>query len=95
MSTTTRKSSSSAKGASGGSNRLVLGLVGVAIIAFVGVVAFLSAGERADLPGLTDVAAPVVVDGEPITVPTPTRARTPRSVSRRRSSRRSTTRTVR
>jgi cytochrome c biogenesis protein CcmG, thiol:disulfide interchange protein DsbE len=71
MSTTTRKSSSSAKGASGGSNRLVLGLVGVAIIAFVGVVAFLSAGERADLPCLTDVAAPVVVDGEPITVAYP------------------------
>jgi len=71
MSTTTRKTSSSSARVSGGSNRIVLVLVGVAILAFVGVVAFLSAGERADLPGLDDVAGPVVVDGQPIPVPYP------------------------
>jgi cytochrome c biogenesis protein CcmG/thiol:disulfide interchange protein DsbE len=71
MSTLTRKSSSSTPRTSGGSNRLVIVLVGIAIVAFVGVVAVLSAGERADLPGLADVAGPVVVEGEPITVAYP------------------------
>ena len=72
MSTSTRTSrSSSASGGGGRSNRLVLILVGVAVVAFVGVVAVLSAGEGADLPGLSDVAAPVVIEGETIAVPYP------------------------
>jgi cytochrome c biogenesis protein CcmG, thiol:disulfide interchange protein DsbE len=74
MSTSTRTSRSASGmsgGRKGGSNRLVLILVGVAVIAFVGVVAVLSAGEGADLPGLSDVAAPVTVDGDPISVPYP------------------------
>ena len=74
MSTSTRTSrstSASSSGRSGGSNRLVLILVGVAVVAFVGVVAVLSAGEGADLPGLSDVAAQVVIEGETIPVPYP------------------------
>jgi thiol-disulfide isomerase/thioredoxin len=68
-STTKRPRSASSTG--GGGNRLAIILVGIAVLAFVGVVAFLSAGEGADLPSLTDVARPVVVEGEPITVPYP------------------------
>jgi cytochrome c biogenesis protein CcmG, thiol:disulfide interchange protein DsbE len=74
MSTSTRKSRPSqgnSGGSKGGSNRLVLILVGIAVVAFVGVVAVLSAGEGADLPSLSEVAAPVVIDGEPIAVPYP------------------------
>ena len=58
-------------------NRLVLVLVGVALVAFVGVVAFLSAGEGADLPSLDEVAGPVTVTGDPIPVPYPEDAATP------------------
>lgn len=68
---TRRTRSSSASSGDGRSNRLVLTLVGVAVVAFVGVVAVISAGEGADLPGLSDVAASVVVDGNAIAVPYP------------------------
>ena len=75
MSTSTRKSrpasSGSRSGGKGGSNRLVLILVGLAVVAFVGVVAVLSAGEGADLPSLSDVAGPVEVVGDPIGVAYP------------------------
>jgi cytochrome c biogenesis protein CcmG, thiol:disulfide interchange protein DsbE len=59
----TPKSTSSAK-RSGGSNRLVVALVAVAVVAFVGVVAVLSVNERADLPTLASFSAPVDVQGE-------------------------------
>lgn len=70
MSSSTKRPRSTTKEAPGG-NRLVLVLVGVAVLAFVGVVAFLSAGETSDLPSLEDVAAPVTVEGTPISVPYP------------------------
>ncbi len=46
-------------------------LVGVAVVAFVGVVAVLSAGETSDLPSVEEVAAPVAVEGTPISIPYP------------------------
>jgi cytochrome c biogenesis protein CcmG, thiol:disulfide interchange protein DsbE len=49
-----------------GGNRLVVGLVAVAIVAFVGVVAVLSANEGADLPSLAEYAGTVTVAGEPV-----------------------------
>jgi thiol-disulfide isomerase/thioredoxin len=55
-------------GSGGGSNRLVLILVGVAVVALVGVVAVLSAGEVSDIPSVEDVAGPVAVEGAPIAV---------------------------
>ena len=58
-------------------NRLVLILVGVAIVAFVGVVAVISAGEGADLPSLDEVAGTVTVTGDPIPVPYPEDAAAP------------------
>ena len=62
----------SSKQSSGtGTNRLALVLVGVALVAFVGVVAVLSAGEGADLPSLDEYAGTVEVDGAPIPVPYP------------------------
>lgn len=67
----------SAKSGTSTPNRLVLVLVGVALVAFVGVVAVLSAGEGADLPSLDDVAGAVIVDGDPIPVPYPEDATTP------------------
>jgi len=70
MSTSTKKSRSTGA-ASGGTNRLTLILVGIAVVAFVGVVAVLSAGEVSDVPNLEDVAGPVRVAGTPITVPYP------------------------
>jgi cytochrome c biogenesis protein CcmG/thiol:disulfide interchange protein DsbE len=70
MSTSTKKGRSTST-ASGGSNRLVLILVGVAVLAFVGVVAVLSAGEVSDIPSLEDVAGPVIVEGTPVSVPYP------------------------
>jgi len=70
MSTSTKKGRSTGA-ASGGSNRLILILVGVAVVAFVGVVAVLSAGEVSDIPSLEDVAGPVSVEGTPISVPYP------------------------
>jgi cytochrome c biogenesis protein CcmG/thiol:disulfide interchange protein DsbE len=70
MSATTKKGRSTST-ASGGSNRLVLILVGVAVLAFVGVVAVLSAGEVSDIPSLEDVAGPVIVEGTPVSVPYP------------------------
>jgi thiol-disulfide isomerase/thioredoxin len=74
-STTKRKRGANAAGSGG--NRLVLILVGVAVVAFVGVVAVLSAGEGADLPSLSDVARPVAVEGDPISVPYPEAAGAP------------------
>lgn len=65
---------SSTRSRSGGVNRLALVLVGVALVAFVGVVAVLSAGEGADLPTLEEVAGTVTVEGEPIPVPYPEEA---------------------
>jgi cytochrome c biogenesis protein CcmG/thiol:disulfide interchange protein DsbE len=50
-------------GKSGGGNRLIVALVGVAVVVFVGVVAVLSVNERADLPTLGEFSAPVAVDG--------------------------------
>lgn len=67
----------SAKSSTPTPNRLVLALVGLALVAFVGVVAFLSAGEGADLPSLDEVAGTVTIDGEPIPVPYPEDAATP------------------
>ena len=67
----------SAKSSTSTPNRLVLVLVGLALVAFVGVVAFLSAGEGADLPSLDEVAGAVTIDGEPIPVPYPEDAATP------------------
>ena len=60
-----------------GPNRLVLILVGVAVLAFVGVVAFLSAGETSDVPSLDEVAGRVTIVGETIPVPLPEEAGTP------------------
>ena len=78
MSSATRtKKGRSATAPSSGSNRLVLALVGVAIVAFVGVVAFLSANETSDVPSLEDVAGPVQVEGQAIAVPLPEEAGTP------------------
>jgi len=75
MSTTTRskgpRSVKPAKAASGGTNRLVVALVAVALLGFVGVVAVLSANEVSDIPSLEDVAGPVTVEGEQIQVPFP------------------------
>jgi thiol-disulfide isomerase/thioredoxin len=70
MSSSTKKSRG-ATATSGGSNRIVLILVGVAIVAFVGVVAVLSAGEVSDIPSIQDVAGPVAVEGEPISIAYP------------------------
>jgi thiol-disulfide isomerase/thioredoxin len=52
----------------GGSNRLVIALVGIAVVAFVGVVAVVSANEDADLPSLSEFAGTVDVVGEPISI---------------------------
>lgn len=71
MSTSTRNARPTKGAQKSGSNRLVLVLVGVAVVAFIGVVAVLSANEGADLPGLADVAAPVAVDGDPVSIPYP------------------------
>jgi cytochrome c biogenesis protein CcmG/thiol:disulfide interchange protein DsbE len=71
MSTSTRKARRSTGSDGGGTNRLVLVLVGVAVLAFVGVVAVLSAGEGSDIPSLDEVAAPVGVEGLPLTIPYP------------------------
>jgi len=74
MSSTTKKGqgAGATSGGSGrGSNRLVLVLVGVAIVAFVGVVAVLSANEVSDIPSVEDVAGPVAVEGAPIAVAYP------------------------
>jgi cytochrome c biogenesis protein CcmG, thiol:disulfide interchange protein DsbE len=68
MSTSTKKGRSTS---TGGSNRLVLIIVGVAVLAFVGVVAVLSAGEVSDIPSLEEVAGPVIVEGTPVSVPYP------------------------
>jgi thiol-disulfide isomerase/thioredoxin len=70
MSSTTKRPRTATSKGSGG-NRLVLVLVGVAVLGFVGVVAVLSAGEGADLPSLSDVARPVAVEGTPVSVPYP------------------------
>ena len=75
-STRTKKPRGAAAPSSGG-NRLVLVLVGIALIAFVGVVAFLSANETSDVPSLDEVAGAVLVDGTPITVPYPEEAGAP------------------
>jgi cytochrome c biogenesis protein CcmG/thiol:disulfide interchange protein DsbE len=78
MSSTTRQRRSGTSGSgSGGRNRLVIVLVGVAVLAFVGVVAFLSAGETSDVPSLEDIAGPVTVEGAPIPVPLPAEAGAP------------------
>jgi cytochrome c biogenesis protein CcmG/thiol:disulfide interchange protein DsbE len=72
MSSMTKQRKSRSGGSdSGGGNRLVLVLVGVAVLAFVGVVAVLSAGETSDVPSLDDVAGPVTVEGATIPVPLP------------------------
>jgi cytochrome c biogenesis protein CcmG/thiol:disulfide interchange protein DsbE len=71
MSTSTRRTRPTQSGGRTGGNRLVLILVGLAVVAFVGVVAVLSAGEGADLPSLSDVAAPVAIEGDPVGVPYP------------------------
>jgi len=70
MSTSTKKGRS-AREASGGMNRVVLILIGLAVVAFIGVVAVLSANEGSDIPSLEEVAGPVTVDGDPIPVPYP------------------------
>ena len=77
MSSSTKVKRSAGSDASGGGNRLVLILVAVAIVAFVGVVAFLSANETSDIPSLSDVAGPVAVDGQAISVPYPEEAGAP------------------
>ncbi len=77
MSGTTKQRKSRPGTGSAGGNRLVLVLVGVAVVAFVGVVAVLSAGETSDVPSLSDVAGPVTVDGDVITVPLPEDAGVP------------------
>jgi len=71
MSSTTKQRKSRSSTETSGGNRIVLALVGIAVLVFVGVVAFLSAGETSDVPSLDDVAGPVSVDGEPIPVPVP------------------------
>ena len=70
MSSSTKKSRS-ATATSSGSNRLVLILVGVAVLAFVGVVAVLSAAEVSDIPSVDEVAGPVSVEGAPVSVAYP------------------------
>ena len=55
----------------------MLVLVGLAVVAFVGVVAFLSANETPDIPSLDEVAGPVGVEGTPITLPYPEDAGSP------------------
>jgi len=70
MSTSSKKGRSSGA-TTGGSNRLVIILVGVAILVFVGVVAVLSVNEVSDIPSLGDVAGPVTVEGTPISVAYP------------------------
>ena len=77
MSGTTKQRKSRPGTGSAGGNRLVLVLVGVAVVAFVGVVAVLSAGETSDVPSLSDVVGPVTVDGDVITVPLPEDAGVP------------------
>jgi len=69
--TTSTKKHRSADGAKGGTNRLVLILVGIAVLAFVGVVAVLSAGEVSDIPSLDEVAGTVVVEGTAVSVAYP------------------------
>jgi thiol-disulfide isomerase/thioredoxin len=71
MSTSTKPKKSRGAAASTGTNRVVLVLVGLAVLTFVGVVAFLSAGETSDMPTLAEVAGPVTLEGEPIPVPVP------------------------
>jgi cytochrome c biogenesis protein CcmG/thiol:disulfide interchange protein DsbE len=71
MSSTTKQRKSRSSAQPSGGNRLVIALVGVAVLAFVGVVAFLSAGETSDVPTLAEVAGPVSVVGETIPVPVP------------------------
>jgi len=70
MSTSTKKGRSTGEAANG-SNRLVVILVGVAVLAFVVVVAVVSAGEVSDVPSLDDIAGPVEVEGAPIAVAYP------------------------
>jgi thiol-disulfide isomerase/thioredoxin len=70
MSSSTKKNRG-AVATSGRSNRLVLVIVGVAVLAFVGVVAVLSAGEVSDVQSLDDVAGPVAVEGIPVAVAYP------------------------
>jgi len=70
MSSSTKKNRG-AVATSGRSNRLVLVIVGVAVLAFVGVVAVLSAGEVSDVQSLDDVAGPVAVEGTPVAVAYP------------------------
>jgi len=77
MSSTTKQRKSRGATTSTGGNRLVIALVGIAVVAFVGVVAFLSAGETSDVPSLADVAGPVTVDGATIAVPVPDDASVP------------------
>ena len=77
MSGTSKQRKSRPSTGSAGGNRLVLVLVGLAVVAFVGVVAVLSAGETSDVPSLSDVAAPVTVEGDVITVPLPEDAGVP------------------
>jgi cytochrome c biogenesis protein CcmG/thiol:disulfide interchange protein DsbE len=77
MSTTTRSKRSAAGKPKAGGNRLVVVLVGVALLGFVGVVAFLSAGEGSDIPSLTEVVGEVTVDGTPISLPYPEEPGTP------------------
>lgn len=74
MSSSTKKgrgAPATSGGSNGGSNRLVLILVGVAVVAFVGVVAVLSAGEVSDIPSVEQVAGPVGVEGAPVAVAYP------------------------
>jgi thiol-disulfide isomerase/thioredoxin len=71
MSNATKTKSGRNAAGGGGSNRLVLILVGIAILAFVGVVAVLSANEVSDVPSLTDVAGPVSIDGATVAVAYP------------------------
>lgn len=71
MSTSTRNPRPTSGAQRSGSNRLVLILVGVALVVSVGVVAVLSANEGADLPGLADVATAIAIDGDQVTVPYP------------------------
>lgn len=52
-------------------NRLALILGGVAVLAFVAVVAALSAGETSDRPALSDVAGKVTVQGQQVVAPFP------------------------
>ncbi len=71
MSSGTKTTRSRGSDSGSGGNRLVLALVGVGVLAFVGVVAFLSANETSDVPSLDEVAGPVQIEGTPIPVPYP------------------------